>query len=78
VFDIKKKNIPSVQVKNKPNVRESKHAFILGSTVNMVTNSTLSYSFPLSLLANYKKKACLIGQTLHALSVSLSPPQSEK
>jgi hypothetical protein len=78
VFDIKKKNIPPVQVKNKPNVRESKHAFILGSTVNMVANSTFSYSFPLSLMANYKKKACLIGQTLHALSVSLSSPQSEK
>ncbi len=45
----KKKNIPSVKVKNKPCVRESKHALILGSAVNMVANNyfgnTLTYSF---------------------------------
>ncbi len=35
----KKGNIPSGQVKNKLHVRESKHVFILGSSVNMVTNS---------------------------------------
>ncbi len=35
----KKKNIPSVQVKNKPCARELKHEFILGSTVCMVTNN---------------------------------------
>jgi hypothetical protein len=33
-----KKNIPSVQVKNKPRDGESKHAFILGSTVYIVRN----------------------------------------
>ncbi len=39
VLYINKKNIPFVQVKNKPRVRESKHAFILGSLVNMVKNN---------------------------------------
>jgi hypothetical protein len=41
VSDIKE-NIPCVQVKNKPHVMESKPAFILGSTVYMVTNNNLS------------------------------------
>jgi hypothetical protein len=37
VFDIKRK-IPSLQVKNQPHVRESKHVFILGSMGNMGAN----------------------------------------
>ncbi len=36
-----KENIPYVQVKKKPHVRESKPAFILGSTVYMATNNNL-------------------------------------
>ncbi len=34
----KKKNIPYVQVKNKPHVWDPEHTFIFGSTVNMVAN----------------------------------------
>ncbi len=34
-----KENIPSVQIKNKQHIKESKHAFILGSAVYMVANS---------------------------------------
>jgi hypothetical protein len=36
---IKEKNIPTVQVKNKPRVWELKHAFILGSAVYIVANN---------------------------------------
>jgi hypothetical protein len=36
---VRKKNIPSVQVKNKPCVGESKNAIILGSMVYMVANN---------------------------------------
>ncbi len=35
----KKKNIPSLQVKNKPCVGELEHVFILGSIINMVVNT---------------------------------------
>jgi hypothetical protein len=39
----KEKYIPSVQVKNKPCNRESKHGFILGSMVHMVVNSNSTF-----------------------------------
>jgi hypothetical protein len=43
----KKRNIPSVQVKNKPHVRGLEHVFILRSMVSMVANR---YFFLLTLL----------------------------